>query len=198
MKIKNITFVKSSKSLKDCPINSIFEYPFIGRSNVGKSSLINAIFFKKIANISSKPGSTKLINHYIINRSVFIVDLPGYGYIKNSKLEKNKIKHLVNNYLLNRKQIVNIFILIDSRHFPMKIDINFIKFIQKNKLSFSIVFTKYDLVNKTLFKKIFFQYKNELKIFNNISNIFVTSSRTKFGCDKILNYIQNINNNNYS
>lgn len=194
MKIKTAEFIQSINNYNNLPINTINEYVFIGRSNTGKSSLINALISKKIAKVSSTPGKTQLINYYLINNSWFLLDFPGYGYAKTSKINQKKIKQLIINYLLHRKQIINIFILIDSRHFALNIDLNFIKFIGNNSLPFSLIFTKNDKINNILFEKILFNYKKTiLKIFNKLPPIFITSSKTKFGCNTILQYIDNIN-----
>lgn len=191
MKIKNVTFIKSSISFKKTSTNLLPQYVFLGRSNVGKSSLINALTFKKkIAKTSSTPGKTRLVNYYLVNSNFFLIDLPGYGYVKTSKLHQNRNKKIIINYLLFYKKFINVFILIDSRHFFMKIDLNFINFMIKNKIQFSIVFTKYDKIqNKNFIKN--FNLKN---FFIVNPNFFFTSSVTKFGCKEILNYINNNNN----
>lgn len=196
MKIKNVDFIKSSKNFKDCPKINFFEYAFIGRSNVGKSSLINCLISRKnFAKTSSLPGKTRFINHYLVNNSYFFTDLPGYGYVKFSKVHKKKNKKLIIDYLLNRIQIVNIFILIDSRHFLMQIDFDFIKFLGENQLPFSIIFTKYDKVKINCFKSNFISYQKKiLNIFTEPPSMFITSSQTKIGCKNILEYINCINN----
>ena len=147
--IHTARFLVSSSDVDQCPKASSAEYAFIGRSNVGKSSLINALTNnKKLAKTSGTPGKTKLINHFVINESWFLVDLPGYGYAKVSKKERNEIKKLIHGYFEKRKQLVNTFVLIDSRHKPQKIDVDFINMLGAQQYPFSIVFTKIDKLSK--------------------------------------------------
>lgn len=194
MQIKTVKFIKSTNNYNDIQNQKMNEYVFIGRSNIGKSSLINALTQTKIAKISSKPGRTQLINYYLINKSWFLIDFPGYGYSKTSKKNQKKIQKLIVEYLLYRKQITNIFILIDSRHFILHNDLIFIKFIINNSLPFSIVFTKNDKINNNFFENILSNYKNKiLEVINKLPQFFITSSRTKLGCDKILKCIYQTN-----
>ena len=150
MKIKSAKFIKSSNNAADCPSDFIPEYAFIGRSNVGKSSLINCLCNnKKLAKTSSRPGKTRLINHFIINSSWYLVDLPGYGYANASKTEIKEFQGIIKDYFFLRKQLILAFILIDIRHDAQKIDIEFMKWLTSNNIAFSIIFTKIDKLNQT-------------------------------------------------
>ena len=152
MNIKTAKFVVSNQNVKDCPKENIPEYAFIGRSNVGKSSLINMLANnKKLAKTSSKPGKTRLIYHFKIDSSWFLVDLPGYGYAKASKTEKKQFQKLITDYFIYRKQLINAFILVDVRHEAQKIDIEFMRWLTTNDISFSIIF----FLNSRLFFSIF-------------------------------------------
>ena len=145
MNIKSAKFIVSNQNAKDCPKSDLPEYAFIGRSNVGKSSLINMLTNnKKLAKTSSKPGKTRLINHFLIDSSWYLVDLPGYGYAKASKSEKKNFQKLITDYFINRKQLISAFILVDVRHEAQKIDVEFMRWLTINKIAFSIVFTKID------------------------------------------------------
>ena len=145
MNLKTAKFVVSNQNVKDCPSDKIPEYAFIGRSNVGKSSLINMLTNnKKLAKTSSRPGKTRLINHFIIDSSWHLVDLPGYGYAKASKTEKKEFQKLITDYFNYRKQLINAFILVDVRHEAQKIDIEFMRWLTNNEIAFSIIFTKID------------------------------------------------------
>jgi GTP-binding protein len=171
------------------------EYAFIGRSNVGKSSLINMITNqKKLAKTSSTPGKTQLINHFLINNSWHIVDLPGYGYAKTSKSNKKHFQKSITDYFKHRKQLVTAFILIDVRHSPLKIDLDFILWLATNKISFSIIFTKTDKITKTEIDNKLLNYKEELeKNWEILPEIFLSSSKKYTGKEDILNYIDKIN-----
>jgi len=197
MKIKSAEFVKSSQSWKECPESKIQEYAFIGRSNVGKSSLINALTSRKyLAKTSGTPGKTQLINHFIINESWFLTDLPGYGYAKVSKSSRKVFQKLITDYILNRQQLTNLFILIDSRHDPLQIDIDFITFVGESQIPFSIIYTKYDKVKPKGFEDTLKKHEAKLyEVFSDLPPIFVTSAETKHGCDEILDYIEQINAN---
>ena len=143
MEIKSAEFTISNSSVEKCPDTQSPEYAFIGRSNVGKSSLINMLTNnKKLAKTSATPGKTLLINHFLINQEWYLVDLPGYGYAKRSKKEQDKLQHIISSYILRREQMTNLFVLIDSRHEPQKIDLEFIEWLGENGIPFSIVFTK--------------------------------------------------------
>lgn len=191
MIIKSSNFIKSSSKTIDCPNNDISEFAFIGRSNVGKSSLINMLTQnKKLAKISGNPGKTLLINHFLINNNWYLVDLPGYGYAKISKKEKRKIESILVDYFTNRNKITMTFLLIDLRLNPQQIDIEFIKWLNKKNKKFKIIFTKEDKL-----KVIQKENKAEKYIENIFKNIkiypefIVSSSKTKKGRDEILNFI---------
>ena len=195
MQIKSAKFYLSSQKEKDCPKTIMPEYAFIGRSNVGKSSLINMITNqKKLAKTSSTPGKTQLINHFLINNSWHIVDLPGYGYAKTSKSNKKHFQKSITDYFKHRKQLVTAFILIDVRHSPLKIDLDFILWLATNKISFSIIFTKTDKITKTEIDNKLLNYKKELeKNWEILPEIFLSSSKKYTGKEDILNYIDKIN-----
>ena len=195
MQIKSAKFYLSSQKEKDCPKTIMPEYAFIGRSNVGKSSLINMITNQnKLAKTSSTPGKTQLINHFLINNSWHIVDLPGYGYAKTSKSNKKHFQKSITDYFNHRKQLVTAFILIDVRHPPLKIDLDFILWLATNKISFSIIFTKIDKLTKTEINNKLLNYKKELKKnWEILPEIFLSSSKKNRGKEDILNYIDNIN-----
>ena len=162
MQVKSSRFIISNTDVEMCPKNDLPEYAFIGRSNVGKSSLINSICNKKkLAKTSSTPGKTILINHYLINESWYLVDLPGYGYARLSKIQKNKIETLIKNYFKKRKQLINAFLLIDIRHQPQNFDLEFMLWLNKNFISFSIIFTKSDKLKMNLIEKIFLNTKTQ-------------------------------------
>ena len=195
MKIKSSEFVISSSSYKKCPIPNKPEYAFIGRSNVGKSSLINALANKKdLAKTSSKPGKTQLINHFTINKSWYLVDLPGYGYAKVSKSLRQKFSIMIKDYLLKRSNLMCLFALIDSRHKPQKNDQNFMKWLAINKIPFSIIFTKTDKLSDTILTKNINFYKNHmLKEWETLPQFFLTSSNNKKGIETLKNYINKLN-----
>ena len=199
MKIKSAKFIKSSSHAKDCPSDFIPEYAFIGRSNVGKSSLINCLCNnKKLAKTSSRPGKTRLINHFIINSSWYLVDLPGYGYANASKSEVKEFQGIIKDYFFLRKQLILAFILIDIRHDAQKIDIEFMKWLTTNNIAFSIIFTKIDKLNQSgnpnngVEAKVA-KYKDV--ILNNweyLPEIFLTSSTKHIGKENILFYIDKL------
>ncbi len=195
MEIKNASFVKSSTQEFDCPEASIPEYAFIGRSNVGKSSLINMLTNrKKLAKTSSTPGKTQLINHFLINDSWYLVDLPGYGWARVSKKSKADWKRMIDNYLKKRKNLVNVFVLIDLRHEPQKIDLDFIQWLGEEGIPFCIVFTKADKLGKTQVQSNQAVYKKTLaKSWEELPMMFVSSSEQKVGKEEILEFIHSIN-----
>ncbi len=182
-------FVASSPNVKDCPNEFFPEFAFIGRSNVGKSSLINSICKKKkIAKVSGKPGKTKLINHFKINDNFYITDLPGYGYANISKKNKKNIDKLIIDYFLYRKQLKLIFLIIDIRHKPLEIDLNFMSWLINQEKKFSVIFSKSDKLKEgELSAK---EYMLELKKkLNKKPKYFITSSKKKVGVDNILAHI---------
>ena len=197
MVIKEATFTISSPNVRQCPQTTEPEYAFIGRSNVGKSSLINMLTNRKgLAKTSSMPGKTMLINHFKINDEWYLIDLPGYGYAKRSKKEQDKLVEMIRGYVLQREQMVNLFVLIDSRHEPQRIDLEFIEWLGENGIPFSIIFTKADkqshsktMTNvQTFIKKLEEQWEE-------LPPYFVTSAETGEGRDALLSYIEEINQN---
>ncbi len=191
MKINSAEFVISNTDYKLCPKDDIPEFAFIGRSNVGKSSLINMLVGNKnLAKTSGRPGKTQLINHFIINKHWFLVDLPGYGYAKASKVQRDKWERFIADYLTNRKQLTNIFVLLDSRLDPQKIDLEFMNWCGEKQLPFSMIFTKIDKLSSSALAKNLTKYKKEmLKYWEEMPPVFTTSSESAFGKEKILNYI---------
>ncbi len=195
MVIKTAEFVKSSGKWQDCPEPNLPEYAFIGRSNVGKSSLINAMLnHKDLAKTSQTPGKTQLINHFIINESWYLTDLPGYGYARVSKSMRRDFEKIITNYILNRKNLVNLFVLVDVRHTPQKIDVEFIEWCGENGVPFSIVFTKSDKLKPNTIITNVEDYKTELlKTWEDLPEIYVTSAEKKLGGDEILKFISTTN-----
>ena len=195
MKIKTAKFVISNTDYKICPAPKIPEYAFIGRSNVGKSSLINALANNKnLAKTSGKPGKTRLINHFLINKAWYLVDLPGYGFAKISKTKRAEFHDMINDYLLNRKNLMCLFVLIDSRHNPQAIDQEFIQWLAEKKIPFTLVFTKGDKLGKTVLLKNIEAYKLEmLKKWEALPQIFITSANKKTGLSEITTYIKHLN-----
>jgi GTP-binding protein len=195
MIIKEAVFVISNDSVEKCPTDDRAEYAFIGRSNVGKSSLINMITGnKKLAKISGRPGKTQLINHFLINNDWYLVDLPGYGYAKASKTSRAKWEKFIADYLTTREQLVNVFVLLDCRLEPQKIDLEFMNWCGEEGIPFSMVFTKIDKLSSSALQKNLAQYKKEmLKHWEALPPVFTTSSDSGFGKEPILNYIEAIN-----
>ncbi|MFK7784084.1 MAG: ribosome biogenesis GTP-binding protein YihA/YsxC [Crocinitomicaceae bacterium] len=195
MKIKTADFVISNTDFKKGPSDGKPEYAFIGRSNVGKSSLINMLTnHKKLAKTSGKPGKTQLINHFIINDEWYIVDLPGYGYAKASKKSRGEWEKFIVEYLTRRESLVNVFVLLDSRLEPQKIDLEFMNWCGEKQLPFSMVFTKIDKLSSTQLQKNMSKYRKEmLKYWAELPPVFTTSSESKFGQEKMLNYIGDLN-----
>ncbi len=195
MKIKKAEFVISNTEYKKGPEDGKPEYAFIGRSNVGKSSLINMLTDKKkLAKTSGRPGKTQLINHFIINDEWYIVDLPGYGYAKASKQSRAQWERFIVEYLTNRQSLVTIFVLLDSRLEPQKIDIEFMNWCGEKQLPFSMVFTKTDKLSSTALQKNLAKYKKEMvKQWAELPPVFITSAESKFGQEKMLNYIGELN-----
>tara|TARA_S200000501_G_C20800040_1_gene733597 strand:- start:223 stop:825 length:603 start_codon:yes stop_codon:yes gene_type:complete len=197
MNIKNAEFIISNTNYKSCPTPQIPEYAFIGRSNVGKSSLINALANNnKLAKTSATPGKTQLINHFLINNTWYLVDLPGYGFAKTSKTKRANFEEMISQYLIYRTNLVCLFVLIDSRHNPQLIDQEFMQWLATQKIAFAIVFTKGDKLGKNSLYNNIEEYKNEmLKTWEVTPKIFITSAKKKQGTIKILKYIQNLNLN---
>ena len=195
MIINSAEFVISNVDYKKCPSSSLPEYGFIGRSNVGKSSLINMLTGKKdLAKTSSKPGKTLLINHFIINEQWHLVDLPGYGYAKASKTMRDKLKGIIEGYVLFRQQLTNLFVLVDSRLAPQQIDLEFMEWLGEQEVPFSIVFTKGDKQSNSQLSANVMAYKKKLiETWETLPPIFVTSAEKGVGKDDILNYIESIN-----
>ncbi len=197
MVIREATFVKSSSKLEECPKSDLPEYVFLGRSNVGKSSLINMLVERnKLSKTSSKPGKTQLINHFIINQKLFFVDLPGYGWAKTSKINRKSWENMTKKYLLNSEKIALIFILIDIRLKPQKIDIEYINYLGKNNLPVNLIFTKVDKIKKSEIDKKIYEFTCSLsKYWSSLPNYFISSSLKKIGRKEIIKYIFKINEN---
>jgi len=194
--IKQAHFLCSNTDVKKCPPADKPEYAFIGRSNVGKSSLINMLVGQNsLAKVSVRPGKTQLINHFIIDEKWYLVDLPGYGYAKVSMSIKEKFQKLISNYILHRENLYCLFVLIDIRHEPQKIDIEFITWLGENQIPFAIVFTKADKLGKVSGSKNVEVYKQELKkLWEELPPIFVSSSEDGTGKEEIIAFIENVNN----
>ena len=195
MNIKQASFVISNTDYKLCPKADKAEYAFIGRSNVGKSSLINALANQKsLAKISGTPGKTQLINHFIINDNWFLVDLPGYGYAKTSKVLRAKFHKMISDYLINRKNLMCLFVLIDIRHSLQSIDKDFMEWLAENEIPFSIIFTKSDKIGKNVLSKNTVKFKEEmLKEWESLPEIFTTSSIKKTGLTEFVKYVEELN-----
>ncbi len=195
MKIKSAEFVMSNSNVINAPKDRIPEYAFIGRSNVGKSSLINMLMErKKLAKTSGTPGKTQLINHFKINDEWFLVDLPGYGYAKVSKKKRTIFQYFIENYFKEREQLVCAFVLVDSRHDPQKIDLEFMRFLGENNIPFAIIFTKADKLPSSKLNKQLLSYKRKLlQHWESLPVNFLTSSSSKLGRDEVLNFINQVN-----
>ncbi|MCI7399874.1 MAG: ribosome biogenesis GTP-binding protein YihA/YsxC [Prevotella sp.] len=195
MEIKTAEFVISAPTFTMCPDDNKPEYAFIGRSNVGKSSLINMLCRnKKLAKTSATPGKTLLINHFIINKEWYLVDLPGYGYAKRSKTEIAKLDQMICGYILQRQQLVNVFVLVDVRLEPQNIDIEFINWLGQSSIPFTIVFTKADKLPVTRVQSNVAAYKRKLsETWEEMPPMFITSSEKRDGRDELLDYIDSIN-----
>ncbi|MFT5846448.1 MAG: GTP-binding protein [Psychroserpens sp.] len=195
MKIKTAEFIVSNSEVDKCPKDQIPEYAFIGRSNVGKSSLINMITnHKNLAKTSGRPGKTQLINHFLINKEWFLVDLPGYGYAKVSKTAKRKFQKFITNYFEKRLQLVSAFVLVDIRHEPQKIDLEFMEYLGVSEIPFSIIFTKADKLKPMAIERNVAAYCEKLlETWEDVPKHFVTSSSKTIGRDEVLQYIQDTN-----
>ena len=195
MEIKKAEFTLSAPMESMCPKDNKPEYAFIGRSNVGKSSLINMLTNnKKLAKTSATPGKTLLINHFIINNEWYLVDLPGYGFAKRSKKEVAKLEQMISGYILQREQLVNVFLLVDIRLEPQKIDLEFIQWLGDSSVPFAIVFTKADKLSATKASQQVDAYKKVLlETWEELPPIFITSAEKRQGRDEVLDYIEKIN-----
>ena len=194
MKINSSEYIISSSTVSQCPTGDRPEFAFIGRSNVGKSSLINMLCNNKgLAKTSAIPGKTLLINHFLINREWFIVDLPGYGYAKRSKSVQKKLEQMISQYILMRPQLVNVFVLIDIRHEQMKIDRELIDWLGESGIPFSVVFTKADKLSKSKAKQNADKWMHSmLDTWEQLPPYFITSSADAIGRDDVLDYIETI------
>ena len=195
MVIKSAEFVISNSRVEKCPMTGLPEYAFIGRSNVGKSSLINMLTARKgLAMTSQKPGKTQLINHFIINDAWYLVDLPGYGYARLGKDSRDSLRRMIEDYVLERKELVLLFVLLDCRHDPQKIDLEFIQWLGEEGVPFALVFTKADKLSKGRLAANVEAYKAKLhEEWEELPPIFVTSSEERMGRDELLGYIEEIN-----
>ncbi len=194
MLIKEAIFIVSNTEIKHCPTDNKPEFAFIGRSNVGKSSLINMLTAKKgLAKTSGTPGKTQLINHFLINDQWYIVDLPGYGYARASKSMRSKWEKFIADYLTKRETLMNIFVLLDARLEPQKIDLEFMNWCGQKGLPFSMVFTKIDKLSSSVLQKNLAKYKKEmLKFWEEMPPVFTSSSTSGFGREQLLNYVEAI------
>ena len=195
MVIKSAEFVISNSRVEKCPTTGLPEYAFIGRSNVGKSSLINMLTARKgLAMTSQTPGKTQLINHFIINDAWYLVDLPGYGYARLGKDSRDSLRRMIEDYVLERKELVLLFVLLDCRHDPQKIDLEFIQWLGEEGVPFALVFTKADKLSKGRLAANVEAYKAKLREeWEELPPIFVTSSEERMGRDELLGYIEEIN-----
>lgn len=195
MIVNSARFVVSSAKTSQCPADSRHEYAFIGRSNVGKSSLINMLTrHKGLAMTSSTPGKTMLINHFLVNDSWYIVDLPGYGYARRDKASRETLRRMIDDYVLNRPQMTNLFVLVDARHEPQKIDLEFFAFLGQHGVPFSIVFTKADKIGTEVCRRNVEAYCSRLlEEWEELPPVFVTSSTDGRGRDNLLDYIEQLN-----
>lgn len=195
MIVNTARFEISSPSVGQCPATSRHEYAFIGRSNVGKSSLINMLVGQKgLAKTSSMPGKTMLINHFVVNEQWTIVDLPGYGYARRGRENREELREMIEGYVLGRSQMTNLFVLIDSRHEPQKIDIEFMEWLGENEVPFSIVFTKLDKLGPEAGKRRVEAYLSQmLERWEELPPVFMSSSLDGRGRDAILDYIEEMN-----
>ena len=196
MEIKSAEFVVSNQHVDKCPNTNIPEYAFIGRSNVGKSSLINMLTNRKsLAKTSGRPGKTQLLNHFLINTNWHLVDLPGYGYARVSKQAKKTFQKFITAYFEQRKQLVSAFVLVDIRHKPQPIDLDFMQWLGEHEIPFAIIFTKADKLKPKAIERHVEEYTNiMLEFWEEMPHYFITSSSKKIGQDELLSYIEAINN----
>ena len=197
MEIKKSAFILSAPMVSQCPKDNKVEYAFIGRSNVGKSSLINMLCSHKgLAKTSSTPGKTLLINHFIINDAGYLVDLPGYGFAKRSKTVQKQLQQMISGYILQREQLVNVFVLIDVRHEQQKIDREFVDWLGESSVPFTIVFTKADKLGPVKARQNAERWMKQLESgWEELPPYFITSSEKRMGRDEVLGYIEEINKN---
>ena len=195
MEIKNATFIISNTDVNKCPEGDRPEYAFIGRSNVGKTSLINMLTNRKgLAMTSQMPGKTVLINHFLINDEWFLVDLPGYGYAQRGAEGRERIRRIIEGYIMGRAQLTSLFVLIDCRHEPQKIDLEFMEWLGENGVPFAIIFTKIDKISKGRLNENVNRYKERLlETWEELPPIFYTSSEKKEGKEELLDYIEQVN-----
>ena len=195
MEITSAEFKISNTRIDKCPQDGLPEYAFIGRSNVGKSSLINMLTRKpKLAMTSSTPGKTLLINHFLIHKQWYLVDLPGYGYAKRGKKQQEKIQQIIEDYVLDREALTCLFVLVDSRHEPQKIDLEFIEWLGENGVPFAIIFTKADKLNITQQRENIANYLHKLEEqWEELPPYFLTSAEKQTGRNEVLDYIDSIN-----
>lgn len=195
MEIKSAEFIISNSNVKKCPEGNKPEYAFIGRSNVGKSSLINMLTNRKgLAMTSQKPGKTQLINHFLINNAWYLVDLPGYGFAQRGKEGRENIRRIIENYILERQQLTNLFVLLDCRHEAQLIDLEFMEWLGENGIPFSIIFTKIDKVSYSRLQENIQKYQKKLlEKWEELPPIFLSSSEKREGKEEILDYIETIN-----
>ncbi|MBN2347555.1 MAG: YihA family ribosome biogenesis GTP-binding protein [Bacteroidales bacterium] len=197
MVIQSASFIKSSQDVQHCPKTGLPEYAFLGRSNVGKSSLINYLTnHNKLAKTSGTPGKTRLINHFLINENWFLVDLPGYGYARVSKKEREVFSLIIKEYLLKRENLFNLFLLVDSRHAPQKIDLEIIHWLGMNQIPFVVVLTKTDKISERVLQGNISLLKKELALYwEEFPLMFISSAISKRGAEEILNFIEQTNKN---
>lgn len=195
MEIKSAEFVISNTDVQKCPDGTRPEYAFIGRSNVGKSSLINMLTARKrLAMTSQKPGKTQLINHFIINDDWYLVDLPGYGYAQRGKENRENLRRIIESYILRRPQLTCLFVLLDCRHAPQKIDLEFMEWLGENEVPFAIIFTKTDKIGKGRLQENLDTYRQKmLETWEELPPILTSSSENRDGREEILRYIDEIN-----
>ncbi|MDR2389264.1 MAG: ribosome biogenesis GTP-binding protein YihA/YsxC [Tannerellaceae bacterium] len=195
MEIKSAEFIVSNADVRKCPAGNRPEYAFIGRSNVGKSSLINLLTRRKgLAMTSQKPGKTQLINHFLINRAWYLVDLPGYGFARRGKDGRERMQRLLADYILRREQLTNLFVLLDCRHEPQAIDLEFMTWLGENDIPFAIIFTKTDKISRGRLEENLREYRRQLmETWEELPPIFFSSALQREGRTEILNYISEVN-----
>ena len=195
MEIHDATFETSNTDVRKCPSPDHHEYAFTGRSNVGKSSLINMLTNRgKLAKTSSTPGKTQLINHFLINNEWYLVDLPGYGYVKNSKALRNQFGKIIHDYILHRENMVSLFVLVDSRHPPREIDLDFMAWLGEHGVPFAIIFTKADKLTLQQRRSCIANYeKVMLEQWETMPRVFLTSAETRLGREELLSYLDELN-----